>query len=263
MKRTTIVALALLVPASVQAQTPDHRGEVVLDRPVYQGEKASAPIPPSQHVRNEGGSDRAGLCVISSVLANGMYQKVPDLNLRGNDGQAGKGSLLWRTAKARPGGYSPEKLKALVQEVMPGEKYASYVGTGSPQDQANLERLSRAGYPIGATMNTGSLYNYAPIHHMISLVHYRKDGWACVVDNNRPGHYSWMPASEFNRRWPDMGMAWMWIWTRLPPLPTRAQGLQIGFFLLAIAIVIVAEVRRRAAREARDEDEEFDPCFLP
>lgn len=265
MKRT-FFALLLLAPALAQAQTPDHRGEVVLDQPVYRGERASAPIPPSMHVRNEGGSDGAGLCVISSILANGMYQGVPGLNVRGpkgrpteehpegTPGQPGKGSALWRAAKSAPGGYSPDKLDRLLRRVMPDEKYAQLVGSGSAEDRDQLERISRAGYPVGVTMNTANLYGYQPIHHMVSLAHYRKDGYACVIDNNRPGFYSWMPAREFDRRWPDMGVAWAWFWTRLPvAAAARAgYGIAVGLLIVAGTLFALGVLRHRT--------EECEPC---
>lgn len=240
--RPVVLALIFL-PCVAVAQTPDRRGEIVSEKPEYRGERASAPIPPSMHVRNEGGSDGAGLCVVSSILANGLYQQVPSLNVPNAKGEAGKGSQLWRAAKAAPGGYYPEKLARLIQSdpVLRHEKYASYLGTGSPKDLEMLERLSKAGYPIGATMNTGALYGYQPINHMISLVHYRRNGVAMVVDNNRPNMYSIMPASEWERRWPDHGVAWAWIWTRLP---TTGQAVFISAtFLgcLGAAIIIVHE----------------------
>lgn len=233
-----LACLAIGSPAHAQA---DHRGEIVTDSATYRGIKASAPIPPEMHIKNEGGSDGAGLCVPSSIIINGRYQKVPGL-------AGGKDSALWRAAKAAPGGYHPSKLANLVERVMPGEKYASFVGTGSAADRELLEKLSRKGYPIGATMNTAYLYNYSPIHHMISLIHYRQNGWACVVDNNAPGKYSWMPAAEWNRRWPDQGTAWAWIWTRLP---SRNASLLGGstLILIAAAILIVVEVKSRETQE--------------
>lgn len=202
----------------VKAQDPDSRGEYVILNPSLSGRSVNAPIPNEIHVRNEGGSDGAGLCVISSVLANGMSQGVPGLNIAGRDersGQlvAGKGSTLWRTAKARPGGYGPEKLAELVEEVMPGEKYASFVG----RDTSILETLSSRGYRVGVTMNTGKQYNYMPIHHMVSLEHYSAaNNVAMVADNNDPGKHHVMPATEFNRRWIDGGDGWAWVWTRKP-----------------------------------------------
>jgi hypothetical protein len=202
-------------------QTPDGRGEVVLREPAYQGVRASAPIPAQLHVKNEGGSDGSGLCVIASVLANGQYQGVPGLGKPNERGEAGKGSTLWATAKSRRGGYWPERLEQLINEILPGEKWASYYG----RDTAVLDKLSREGYPIGATMNTGRQYGYQRIAHMISLLHYRKGGTAAVLDNNFPGVYSWMPAAEFDRRWiSGDGNGWAWIWTRKPGTLGPADG---------------------------------------
>lgn len=193
------LALGMLSPTAAQ----DHRGESTTTSATYQGVTARAPIPTDLHIRNEGGSDGAGLCVISSIIANGRYQGVPGL-------EGGKDSQIWRAAKAAPGGYSPTKLEALVERVMPGETWATMTGT----DPSILSKLSAAGYPIGATMNTGAQYGYQPIHHMVSLIHHEPDGYACVVDNNDPGKYHWMPTQEFNRRWVDGSAGWAWIWTR-------------------------------------------------
>jgi hypothetical protein len=244
---TLILALVLV------AQTPDGRGEVALDAPRYQGVRASAPLRAADHVRNEGGSDGAGLCVISSVVANGHYQGVPGIdkpgpgtsNVPGQFGRVddapGKGSAIWRAAKARPGGYGPDKLAALVEKTMPGEKYASYTG----RDPSILDSLSRKGLPIGATMSTGAFYNYRPIHHMISLVHYRAGQWACVVDNNDPGRFRWMPSAEFARRWIDGGIGWAWVWTRTQAFATA--GAALPLILLAAALALVGIARRRIA----------------
>lgn len=245
LKRVLVLLTIALVPSLAAGQTPDHRGEIVSDKPVYRGETASAPIPPHLHFQNEGGSDGQGLCVICSVIINGRYQGVPGL-------EGGKDSALWRAAKAAPGGYSPEKLERLLRQVMPHEKYASFVGNGSPADFELLERLSKAGYPIGATMNTGRLYNYLPIHHMVSLIHYRRNGVAMVVDNNRPGYYSIMPASEWNRRWPDMGITWAWIWTRLPEVVQRHSYAFGTCTLILAGTVFVLALRRKA--QAEDEE---------
>lgn len=224
LKLAAVLALAGWPAAPSSAQAPDRRGEVATGSATYRGVRASAPIPPALHLRNEGGSDGAGLCVPTSVTINGSYQGVPGLD-------RGKDSRLWRLAKARPGGYGPEKLAALVDEVYGGEeKYASYLDT----DPAILDRLSRQGYPIGATMNTGQLYGYRPINHMISLVHYRTGGLACVVDNNDPGKYHWMPASEYARRWIDGGIGWAWIWLK------KRGSAALAILLASAALVALA-----------------------
>ncbi len=119
---------------------------------------------------------------------------------------------------------------------MPGEKYASYVGT----DRNVLNALTRQGYPVGVTMNTGAFYGYRPIHHMVSLIHYRINGYACVVDNNDPGKFHWMPAAEFDRRWIDGGTGWAFTWTRL-----RASAR--GHFLLLAALAAAPSASARTA----------------
>lgn len=212
-----LAALAVFT-SSARAQQPDRRGEVALDQPEYQGVRASAPIPKELHAKNEGGSDGSGLCVVASLRINGRYQRVPGVE------------ALWAEAKKRPGGYYPEKLEKLVGEVMPQEKWASYVGT----DPTVLDSWSRRGYPIGATMNTGALYGYQPIHHMISLAHYRKGQLACVVDNNDPGKFHWMPAAEYDRRWIDAGEGWAFIWTR------RVGGKSAAVVIIFCAAGVVA-----------------------
>jgi hypothetical protein len=245
------LALSLAVPAA-HAQSP--RGETVTRTPEFNGERASAPIPPELHVRNEGGSDGAGLCVISSMLANGQYQKVPGL-------EGGKNSALWRTAKSRPGGYGPGKLINLVRETLPNEKYASFENC----DEETLDRLSRQGYPIGAVMAWGQGYN-GRISHMISLVHYRKGGNACVVDNNFPGEYHWMPATEeYLRRFQANG-SWAFIWTRLPPIVrVAAVGLGIlgGGVLLFFAAVQLGAAAVTLFFEPRPREPEPAPGPVP
>lgn len=231
MRANAFFALALVLGwvGDAQAQYLDRRGEVSLDVPRYQGRTANAPIPTSMHARNEGGSDGQGLCVIASLRINGRYQGVPRLE------------QLWQIAKRRPGGYSPSKLANLVELVMPDERWASYVGT----DTSVLERLSAQGYPIGSTMNTGAQYGYRPIHHMISLIHYQRNGLACVVDNNDPGKYHWMPASEYDRRWIDGGTGWAWIWTRRPSAAQVGSGFAALILALAAAVLVAGSRRRQ------------------
>jgi hypothetical protein len=265
------LGLALATPslracAQSPSPQPDRRGEVVTDSLTYQGTVAHAPIAPQYHVRNEGGSDGQGLCVIASGIASGMAQGIPGLdtpgygtsNIRGNTARVpdapGKGSALWRAAKAAPGGYSPPKLKALLQRVMPEETWADYYGT----DPEVLERWSASGFPINVTMNTGANYGYRRIAHMISMPHFQKGGYACVADNNFPGVFSWMPASEFLRR-QDGGVFWAWIWTRNPirrptpeppwpipgPLAIDGTAAAVALLLMGTTLVLLAGSRRR------------------
>jgi hypothetical protein len=167
--------------------------------------RAYVPIPVEMRQRNTRGTDGGGICVVASATTNGRYQGI------GQDVEK-----LWQYAQTQPGGHSPQKLERQIMQVAPHLKFASYLGS----DPVVLERLSRAGYPIGATMNTGRLYRYAPIAHMVSLTHFdREQGLAAVVDNNKPEVTAWMPAKEFERRWAGRGGGWAFVWDYAPKLP--------------------------------------------
>lgn len=193
----SMLTLLLCLPSFGQAPPPrvypepDARGEVVILQPEYQGVRAAAPIPASMHIRNEGGSDGAGLCVYASMVIAGAWQQVADL-------VGLKDSALWRYVKGRPGGSYPEKLIRDVQSVYgDGAKVTNYNG----QDDSVLERLSEESKPFGVTFGQGRNYGNARIPHMVTGIHYsKKTGWACIIDNNFPGVYSWMPAAELKRR---------------------------------------------------------------
>jgi hypothetical protein len=236
-----VVAALLGWPLFVSGQVPDSRGEIAIDQPRYRGVEAAAPIPVELHVHNEGGSDGAGLCVISSVLSAGMTQGVPGLETPGPDeasgtNKPGKGSMLWMTAKARRGGYSPDKLAQILNETNPGEKWVSYSGV----DIGEVEKLIKAGYRVCATMTTGQQYGYQRINHMINVVHYETNGYACVVDNNDPGKFHWMPAQEYARRWVDGRTGWAFAWLRRASTKTHAT---VFFFLAAATVTVAAALR--------------------
>ncbi len=200
--RRGVLLLVLLagIAGTSSGQTPDHRGEVVTDVPEWQGVKANAPIPGYMHILNEGGSDGLGLCVIASNVIDGTYQDVEGLN-------AGKDSPVWLMAKARPGGYYPSKLEALFREA--GLQTAWFSAEGSTDELLPIiEHYTRQGIPVGVTMNTGALYKYKPIAHMVSCIHL-DDQWACIVDNNNPGYYHWMPRDEFARRLTGGTVGWI------------------------------------------------------
>ncbi len=231
-----IYAMAvLLAMLPCHAFTPDDFGEEVMPTPTYMGRDANAPIPPKYHLRNEGGSDDAGLCVIASIIVNGQWQGIPAL-------KGGKNSELWRAAKRMPGGYGPEKLEDLLHKVMPNEEWISWESAHTDL----IKRYSDQGYPVAATMNTGALYGYLPIHHMISLIHLDKD-LACVVDSNDPGKYHWMPATEYEARFVDGQTGWGFIWVRKRSY--FAQWSIEGVFVVISITSIFVGLRRRCHAE--------------
>lgn len=228
---TLLLALALAAPCFAQSG----RWEVVTDKPEYNGVEAYVPIPPELHIRNEGSAvDGYGLCVGSSILINGAYQGVPGM-------EQGKQSEWWRYLKSRPGGSYPGKLEADLRKMYPDEKWVSWVG-----DVTDLiAEYTRKGYPVAATMNTGQLYNWQGIHHMVSLVHL-DDQYACVVDNNDPGKYHWMSADDYKRRFVDGQTGWLFVWLRDP---AAASSMTTTVLIVAVACVVCASAfRRRLSR---------------
>lgn len=244
MKRRTfglVVAGGLALPRSAIAQ--ERKGsEIVTTEPEYDGVRANAPIPAWQHVLNEGGADGAGLCVIASNVADGLYQDVPEL-------RTGKGSDVWRRAKAAEGGYYAEKFERLLRDS--GFETAWFQAEGTSAELLDvIEHYNGQGLPLGVTINFGERYRTASnpsgrIHHMVSLVHLDRR-LACYVDNNFPGEYFWITREEFAKRFEDGPRGWLVVilYGGRPgvPLPTVRQA--GGAMLLASAAVMLMRGRR-------------------
>jgi hypothetical protein len=235
-RRPFVLAALLLLTLGVgplaiaQDAPPDRRGEAWQPEPesknTYRGVRASVPIPVDLRQRNTRGTDGGGICVVASATTNGRYQGIGD-----------EVQKLWEYAKTQPGGHSPQKLEAQIKRVAPSLKYANYLG----HDAAVLERLCGAGYPVGATMNTGRQYNYARIAHMVSLTHFnREQNLAAVVDNNQPEVTAWMPATEFERRWSGGGSGWVFVWDYDPEVAPAV--LSVAVFAPLAVIVYLAGV---------------------
>lgn len=239
-RRTFGLAVAgwLALPRAARAQEgPDHRGEVVTDEPVYRGKTANAAIPGPQHFKNEPGSDGAGLCVYASNTIDGVFQDVPEL-------RDGRDSRLWRYVKGRPGGSYPEKFQRDLEAVEFRTKWLQFEGT-SDEALSIIRHYNEQGLPVAVTMNTGALYGYRPIHHMVSLVHIDDDD-ACIVDNNDPGKYHWMPRDEFARRFMDGPKGWFVVilYGGRKGLPIPGAKTAGGALLLAAAARLLLRGRR-------------------
>lgn len=259
-----VVALAFLVGLSYGQTTPDARGEVVTSEPTYKGETLSAPSPKWSHVRNEldANGKGSGMCTISSVVSAGMSQGVPGFNVAGRgmsnvpddlrvvENAPGKGSPLWLAAKQEnAGGYGPDTLAALIRQEMPGVRYSSFLNA----DSALCDEFSRKGYSLCMTMNTGKFYNYKPIHHMVNVPHYRQGGMTCVVDNNDPGVFHWLPSDEMDVRREDGGFRWLFLLNYLAVVAGGASHAPIAavaaavLFLAAALIVLSYRLRQSQA----------------
>lgn len=207
------VAFALLLagaagPLSSRAlaqSRPTGNQEVVTTTPVLDGVTAQVPIPAEFHLRNEGGRDEAGLCVITSNTSNGWYQDVPEF-------VDAKTSKVWRLAKQKDGGYYPAKLKDLFDEA--GVKTAWIQAEGSAAELIPvIKHYLDLGIPVSTTMAFSQRYISSEIpdgmiHHMIQTVHVGA-GLACIIDNNFPGTYLWVTEAEYARRLVDGQAGWI------------------------------------------------------
>lgn len=198
MKR--LIAAILWLGSPAYAQQPDHRGEVVLTEPVFNGVRANAPIPPEMHFKNTGGSDGAGLCVDTSMTIAGAYHGIADLWKLTQ-------SALMVDARANPGGSWPEKLERELKDHYPNEQWFMWESPTTEQ----VEAFNAQGLAVCTTTNTGALYNYDYIYHYIVTIHL-DDVFAMIVDSNDPGRYHAMPRAEFDRRAPNPDKMWATVW---------------------------------------------------
>ena len=158
--------------------------------PVLDGTRATCDLDKSQHIRNVGGSDGAGLCVFTSCeVADSRWQR-----------GALAGFQKWMTA--RPGGGYPDKLDQCITQFCREMKrdipnYAQHTGG----DEAFLDLALKTGRMVGVTYaGQDDFYRGQTIAHMVDLAHLDADR-AAVIDNNRPGVWVWMTRKQFLARW--------------------------------------------------------------
>lgn len=169
-------------------------------------------LPASQHLRNKGGTDGAGLCVFTSAEHSMRWAGMPLDGFRD-----------WMAQNHRGGGW-PEKLTSMLRA------YCLQKGVSEPDYfqvlDGDLEILK-------AACKNGRMpcvtYAFSPtgryrgrIAHMVNIVHC-DDNWVCVLDNNFPGvnNYEWMTPAEFRRVF-TTGGPWAVIFLHHgPPPPPR------------------------------------------
>src|SRR5262245_16320763 len=176
--------------------SPDGLEEVCLD------------LPGTEHLKNVGGRDGAGLCVFTSVEHAGRWENAVQ--------------LVGLQAKMRqePGGGWPEKLDQVLARHAAGVQYLQHTGG----DPAILRLALKTGRMPSVTYGYSPRYGGGNIAHMVNLVHL-SDRWACVLDNNFPGEdrYEWMAPAEFERRWKLKGGGWAVVVLAPPPPPIPVQ----------------------------------------
>lgn len=188
---------------------PNDRSSVIGGRE-RDGETITTDLPAAEHLRNRGGRDGAGMCVMTSIEMAARWQGIESM----------RGLRDW-CAKDR-GGAWPDKvdrqLRAFCRRrgiVVP--PYLQYEGR-DPETVLNL--CERTGRMACVT------YGYSPrygstIAHMINCVKFGSH-WAVGLDNNFPGdgNYEWMNHAEFLRRIKHPGgSAWLFVWLAPPPPP--------------------------------------------
>lgn len=233
MIRSVFSVALFLIATTAAAQSPDGRGEVVLEEPFYKGVWADVDLPLDPGMRNEGGSDGAGLCVVTATLTAGRFQEIEALS-------GGKSSRYWTLAKSRKGGYWPGRLLEYLgefQDEMPEVRWISWEGVST----AMIEEYTRQGIPVSCTTNTGLIYGMQGIHHFIVVIHL-DESRAMIVDSNDPTHYHAMPREEFDRRFVDGEMGWLFIWLygdATPPGSGAGEIWPAAVLLVASGVVVI------------------------
>lgn len=188
---------------------------VVTQEPEHEGRRARCDLPKELHVKNIAGSDGLGQCGFASATHAGRFQAFPEFY----------GFLEWM--KRQPGGAWPEKMDRMFEEFLGPESYRDFNYLHAFGDAAIplMERAVNSGRMVLVTYGYSDRYGVS-IDHMVNLVHL-DDEWACILDNNFPGTWEWVPRSEFVQRfhWTTQGKSEGWcvifIGHPQPPVPAR------------------------------------------
>jgi hypothetical protein len=192
-------------------------GKIVLGGPVAPDGKTEVQVdlPVEQRIKNKGGSDGAGMCVMSSIEMAARWAAMEQL----------RGLRDW--CAQFPGGGYPSKVDKQLKEFcqakgLPLPDYIQYEGG----DPAILELALKTGRLAAVTYSGRDGVRYkGPIAHMVCLSHF--DGaFACVLDNNGnhpngvgENELLWMTPDEFISRWKSGGGGWAFVWLTPGPPP--------------------------------------------
>lgn len=187
---------------------PDGLTEVQIDYPL------------NQRMGNIGGSDGAGMCVMTSIE---MAARCAGLDQM-------RGLRDW--CAKQPGGAGPPKVDKQLKEFCKAKGisvplYVQYEGN-DPACVAMLLRTARM--PCVTYGGQDGVRYRGLIHHMVCAVTLN-DRWACLLDNNEtngPGPVGengllWMSPAEFTERFKMGGGGWAFAWLTppWPPIPSN------------------------------------------
>ncbi|GIW83080.1 MAG: hypothetical protein KatS3mg105_4887 [Gemmatales bacterium] len=201
----SIVCALLMTFAAAQIRlggdtSPDGKQPVRIDLPV------------DQRLRNCGGADGAGMCVMSSIEMAARWCHLEEL----------RGLRDW--CARQPGGAYPAKVDRQLRDFcrekkIPVPDYIQY--TGSDIDLLRKALATGRMPAVTYTGNDGVRYR-GRIAHMVNLVQLNND-WAALLDNNGIGadELLWMTPEEFRRRF---GIGWVFLWLAPPPPPVPHNG---------------------------------------
>jgi hypothetical protein len=171
-------------------------------------EQVQVDLPLAQRIRNRGGSDGAGMCVMSSVEMMFRWHNLEQL----------RGLRDW--CAQQPGGAYPEKVTRQMQEFtrarsIPLPPYFQYEG----RDVSVLRRALASGRMVAVTYDGRDGVRYrGTIAHMVNLVHF-SERWVCILDNNGIGdnEFLWMSPEDFLPRWTSGRNGWAVLTPAFPP----------------------------------------------
>lgn len=171
------------------------------------GVRATADLPATQHMRNVGGRDGAGLCVFTSIQHAAYWQSVHTL-----DG-------FREYMRSQLGGGYPSKVDAMLaafcrQKGVPVPPYAQHTGG----DDSFLELALRTDRMPSVTYDGRDDFYRSNVYHMVNLSHLDSTR-AAIIDNNRPGLWLWMSRADFLGRWRGSGGGWAVVLLDPPPPP--------------------------------------------
>ncbi len=203
---TRLVALTLTAILTVAGAAQAGRTETA-NGPVHEGTAATVQLPVDLQLRNTVGVDGQGNCVFATLDMCARYQSI--------DGLIG---VMDRMRTREKGGGWPEKVERIIKAyggVDADVEIVQYQGT----DPAILDLAMRTGRPAGVTYGYGEFYGGKTIAHMVLLAHLDENR-AAIIDNNDPGHWTWMSRAEFLKRWGHPGgQGWAYVLIAPPPPP--------------------------------------------
>jgi len=172
-------------------------------------EEIQIDLPGSEHLKNTGGRDGAGLCVFTSVEHSGRWQNVESVV-----------GFQKKMTKEQGGGY-PSKLEKMMSKYCDGAQFLQYEGN----DPALIRLALATGRMPAVTYGYSPRYGSGKIAHMVNIAHL-SDKWAAILDNNFPGEnrYEWMSPEEFRKRWISGGGGWAVFLLAPPPPPVPANA---------------------------------------